>query len=163
MFSLDPRPSGTGRRFAKLSRSNVAELHGSHKVHRQGSPLCTVPHTAWWGEVRWAEANAITSWGLLILPKLRVHKAKCFHEVWGTNYLWIEPPYESTEIIQVGRCTHSAGCLSRHSCLCEGAYLNWQLLSYLKVGNICERVSGGEILYLFEYSRKYLFFFKAIP
>lgn len=43
MLSLDPRPSGTGCRFAKLSRSNVAELHGSHKVHRQGSPLCTVP------------------------------------------------------------------------------------------------------------------------
>lgn len=46
MLSLDPRPSGAGRRFAKLSRSNVAELHGSHEVHRQGSPLCTVPHTA---------------------------------------------------------------------------------------------------------------------
>lgn len=26
--TLDPRPSGTGHRFAKLSRSNVAELHG---------------------------------------------------------------------------------------------------------------------------------------
>lgn len=141
----DPRPSGTGRRFAKLSRSNVAELHGSHKVHRQGSPLCTVPHTAWWGELRWAEANAITSWGLLILPKLRVHKAKWCPEVWGTNYLWIEPPYESTEIIQVGRCTHSAGRLSRHSWRWQGAYLPWQLSYLLRV---FEKGFQGERYYI---------------